>query len=302
MATVLIDTKTFKITLGIVEDFINFDFLNFLKKGYDPESEKIITWEMLIYCKVLDDKNKSYVNYYLFQLKKVIEETLNENLYLQGDKYEEQIENFYVKTHTTNKYSIQCYFIAPEVQICKNPALIKIYFYCNETNSFYFSGMYVKNEILKQYKDLKDISYISQLKNLFVLIISTIEENTEYFANFCGGENLYEIIMSSKYHKFGISELSVYGIIHSILIDHYTKTLETLYDTAYKEITKTTREAPLIRGDIKMITQKYSAIKDFQEIHINKICKVDVIKQIKKIIKTKFKDTKDLSDLTYTIL
>ena len=282
MASVLIDTETYKITLGIVEDFINFDFLNFLKKGYDPKSEKIITWEMLIYCKALDDKNKSYVNYYLLQLKKLIEDTLNENLYLNVDDFGE-------------------YYITPEVQICKNPALIKIYFYCNETKCSSSISMFNENEILKQCGDSIEITYISQLKNLFVLIINNIDYS-EYFGHFRGSGVglLYRIVIYSNYHKFDFNELSIYGIIHSILIDHYTKTLETLYDIAYKEITKTTREGPLYLREIEIITQKYSAIKDFKEIHINKICKVDVIKQIKKIIKTKFKDTKDLSKLTYS--
>lgn len=300
MASVLFDTETYKITLGIVEDFINFDFLNFLKKGYDPESDKIITWEMLIYCKVLDDKNKSYVNYYLLQLKKIIEDTINENLYLSVDEYEKQKENFYIKTHTTNEYRSGFYFITPEVQICKNPALIKIYFYCDENNSIPGFHRFIKNEILNQYIDLVEITYISQLKNLFVLIIDNIQDS-EYYRRFDNSGNMSlidKIVISLKYHKFGFSELSVYGIIHSILINHYSKTLETLYDIAHKEITKT--EGPVTRGEIKMITQKYSAIKDFQKIHINKICKVDVIKQIKKIIKTKFKDTKDLSELTYS--
>lgn len=40
MASVLIDTETYKITLRIVEDFINSDFENFLKNGYDSKSKK----------------------------------------------------------------------------------------------------------------------------------------------------------------------------------------------------------------------------------------------------------------------
>ena len=92
MASVLIDTESYKITLRIVEDFINSDFENFLKNGYDSKSKKIITWEMLIYCKMLNGKSKEYVNYHLMQLKKLIEEKLNENLYLHIDK--EQKENY----------------------------------------------------------------------------------------------------------------------------------------------------------------------------------------------------------------
>ena len=205
MASVLIDTETYKITLRIVEDFINSDFENFLKNGYDSKSKKIITWEMLIYCKMLDNKIIGYTNYYLFQLKKLIKERLNENLYLEVDERELQIENFYIKTHTTNKYKYKCdsefYFITPEVQICKNPALIKISFYCYETKYLPVPSMFIKNEILKQYGDLRKISYISQLKNLFVLIINNIDDSEYVHFRGCGIDLIDRIIKYSKYHK-----------------------------------------------------------------------------------------------------
>ena len=65
MASVLVDTNTYKITLRIINNFMGLtdrDFLNFLKKGYDPESEKLITWEMSIFFKMLYNENIQYVN------------------------------------------------------------------------------------------------------------------------------------------------------------------------------------------------------------------------------------------------
>lgn len=144
MASVLIDTETYKITLRIIEDFINSDFENFLKNGYDSKSKKIITWEMLIYCKMLDNKNIGYTNYYLLQLKKLIKERLNENLYLHI--YKEQKEDFYINTYSDNKKHGH-FFITPKVLICENPALIQIYFYCDESKPFQFLECFLKVHI-----------------------------------------------------------------------------------------------------------------------------------------------------------
>lgn len=283
MASVLIDTDTYKITLRIIEDFINSDFENFLKNGYDSKSKKIITWEMLIYCKMLDNKNIGYTNYYLLQLKKLIKERLNENLYLHI--YKEQKEDFYINTYSDNKKHGH-FFITPKVLICENPALIQVYFYCDETKTISIPGMFFKSAYLKYFEDLRKITYVSQLQNLISLVFSTIEKS-EYFIKIakCKYPVLNEIIKSSVFNKIGNRKLSVFGIIHLILANHYMKILDNLNNIAIKEISdEVIKQVLNCQIDIKKLTQKYNTVKDFREIHINKFYKVNVIKQINKYL------------------
>ena len=56
MAFLLVNTEAFKIILEIVEDFINFDFPGFLEKDFDETKPRIITWEMNIFLKLLNDQ------------------------------------------------------------------------------------------------------------------------------------------------------------------------------------------------------------------------------------------------------
>ena len=73
MATVLVDNEAFKITLQIVEDFINDDYDAFIENG-PTDDIKLITWEMEIYFKKLEDKKKSIVEYYMIPIYKLIKQ------------------------------------------------------------------------------------------------------------------------------------------------------------------------------------------------------------------------------------
>lgn len=283
MASVLIDTKTYKITIEIVKDFINYDFLNFLKKGYDPKSEKIITWEMLIYCKMLNGKSKEYINYHLVQLKKLIEEKLNENLYLHIDK--EQKENFYIKTYSDNKKDGH-YFITPEVRICENPALIKISFYCDESKIIEIPEYLVESEILKHFEDLRKITYFSQLQKLFSLVLFTIEKS-DYFIKIvkCKSLVLCEIIKYSKCPDNGNYKLSIFGLLYLIISKYYSKIRKSLTEVTGKELVdEAIKQVTTNQINREKLLQIYNTREDFIDIHINKFYKLDVIRQINKLI------------------
>ena len=71
MATVLVDNEAFKITLQIVEDFINDDYDAFIENG-PTDDIKLITWKMEIYFKKLEGKKKSIVEYYMLSIYKLI--------------------------------------------------------------------------------------------------------------------------------------------------------------------------------------------------------------------------------------
>ena len=283
MASVLIDTKTYKITIEIVKDFINYDFLNFLKNGYDSKSKKIITWEMLIYCKTLDNKNISYTNYYLLQLKKLIKERLNENLYLHI--YKEQKEDFYINTYSDNKKHGH-FFITPKVLICENPALIQIYFYCDETKTISIPGIFFKSAYLKYFEDLRKITYISQLQNLISLVFSTIEKS-DYFIKIvkCKSLVLCEIIKYSKCPDNGNYKLSIFGLLYLIISKYYSKIRKSLTEVTGKELVdEAIKQVTTNQINREKLLQIYNTREDFIDIHINKFYKLDVIRQINKLI------------------
>ena len=123
---------------------------------------------MLIYCKMLDNKNIGYTNYYLLQLKKLIKERLNENLYLHI--YKEQKEDFYINTYSDNKKHGH-FFITPSVSVI---------FYCNENkiassdngqfNNYIFRLTY---NILAICHVLSNIDYYEKDKSNSSIIINT---------------------------------------------------------------------------------------------------------------------------------
>ena len=125
------------------------------------------------------------------------------------------------------------------------------------------------------------------MQNLISLVFSTIEKS-EYFIKIvkCKYPVLNEIIKSSVFNKIGNRKLSVFGIIHLILANHYMKVLDNLSDIIAKEMSdEVIKQVLTCQIDIKKLTQKYNTVKDFREIHINKFYKVNVIKQINKYVK-----------------
>ena len=78
MAFVLVDSEAYKISLEIVEDFINFKYDDFIQQ--EPTEEvKIIKWELLIKFKLLENKNDSTIKYYINFFKSLFEPLLKYN-------------------------------------------------------------------------------------------------------------------------------------------------------------------------------------------------------------------------------
>ena len=279
MASVLIDNKFYKITLGVVKDFISNDYLNFIRKGYDSISEKVINWEMLIYCKILDGKDKGYINHCLTQLKKLIDEKLYTNLFLQF--YTEQKEELYIKTFTYNEKDGIC-LITPEVRICENPALIKITFYCNESKFINIPETMVESELLKRCDDLRKVTYLSQLHSFISLILIAIEKS-DYFINFVKSEIplMFEIIKSSEFCHNENNVIAFYNILYLIVIKHYKKIKQTLNDIAARELVdEAFEQVKTNRINKEKLSQMYKNWGDFQRIHMGIFYKVNIIKQI----------------------
>lgn len=289
MASVLVDTNTYKITLRIINNFMGLtdrDFLNFLKKGYDPESEKLITWEMSIFFKMLYNENIQYVNRCLQEIKKSLEENLNKNLYLHIDK--EQKEDLYIKTYSNNENN-GYFFITPEVRICENPASIKIYFYCEESLIIENSAEIVESEILKHYEDLRKVTYLSQLHNLISIVFYTME-GSDYFLFQVKFENpkasiIQEIIKSSKFNNHENYILSLFGSLFLIVVDYYKKIMDDLTEVTGKELVEEAFSQVINkRQDKGKLLRIFNTREDFRKIHMNKYYKLETVKQILKIV------------------
>lgn len=124
MATVLIDSDIYKITLQIVEDFISEDYDTFIANG-PTDDIKLIKWELVIYFKKLEDKKKSIVEYYIIPIYKHIKE----DLYRMYD-------GRYMYIGQYGSYDSKKYYNALTIDFEKNISnkTITIKFICDETS------------------------------------------------------------------------------------------------------------------------------------------------------------------------
>ena len=238
MAFVLVDIEAFKITLEIVEDFINFDFQGFLEKDFDDTKPRIITWEMNIFLKLLNDQNKGFVNYYLLQIKKELEDTFDIREFIHTEPSEKQTEN-HIKTFSDSTKINGEHFITPEIQVCKNPALIKIIFYCKESTIFTYSENFVQNEYLKKHEELRKITYLNQMKELIFCILSDLQssEYSQNLTNIKRNELFYYAILNSSFNNLKGSEdfdLIVIMRLHYIALIHYNDVIANLTKIFHK--------------------------------------------------------------------
>lgn len=73
MAYCYLDDDYYKITLEIVEDFINLDYIKFINNGYSEKYPKILKMEIVLHLKKLDDIVDIKVRkYFLLNVKRKI--------------------------------------------------------------------------------------------------------------------------------------------------------------------------------------------------------------------------------------
>lgn len=154
MAIVLIDNEAFKVTLQIVEDFINDDYDAFIENG-PTDDIKLITWKMEIYFKKLEGKKKSIVEYYMLSIYKLIK------VYL----YQKNSNGHISYLGNYSGY----YYNALTLDFEKNiPAkTITIKFICNETyknsnTGYNLTYLYQIQCVLNTIKSMKDQQYIRE--------------------------------------------------------------------------------------------------------------------------------------------
>ena len=209
MAFVLVDNGAFKITLQIVEDFINDDYDAFIENG-PTDDIKLITWEMEIYFKKLEGKKKSIVEYYMNPIYKYIEAKL---YYLNGDRfsYTEQYggnetyrdfnalsidleKNFLNKTITLKficdekRKNNHCTYLIQIRGVLH--LLMSIYKFYNNTNThkyYEFSGSIVTN---KSFSLDNDDSKVLWLKDIVKTHYQEILKNIEAYILYCKTEKI----------------------------------------------------------------------------------------------------------------
>lgn len=269
MASVLIDTETFKITLEIVEDFINFDFPGFLEKEVDETKPRIITWEMNIFLKLLNDQSKGIVNYYLLQIKEEIEENLKISKYIHIVSSKKQTESCFIKTRSDNIKYKGDHLITSEVQICKNPAMIKIIFYCNEMVKYTISKNSVQDRKLKELDEMRKVTYFDQMKNLILTTFNILGKSkySNYFVFDIDNEKISKFLLIPEtffsnhlfFNLYDLEnvELSIILILHWIVLDHSFEVFNILCKT-FNEITSKDEFREKL---IKSFTSKQKALE-----------------------------------------
>ena len=226
----MIDNEYYKITLEIVEDFIKFDFLGFLLNGFDLKPQKI-TWEMTIFFKLLNNQHPKIANYYLTDFKNTIEEKINKYKYF--GPIDNQTTKFCIQCTMAENKSFTAYnnndYIKYEFQICKNPAFLKIKFFCFEFKHVFIQKNDVLNDYLNNHDSMRKINYISLL---FLLINNILSE----FNNFNYKKNL-NIPGEINYNNPYSYEIDNYSLIvrklNSMAIVHWeenNKIFDSLVD------------------------------------------------------------------------
>ena len=269
MASEFVDTEAFKITLEVVEDFINFDFPGFLEKHCAETKPRIITWEMNIFLKLLNDQSKGIVNYYLLQIKEEIEENLKINKYIHIVSSKKQTEYCFIKTRSDNIKYKGYHFITSEVQICKNPAMIKIIFYCDEMVKYTIPKKSVQNEKLKNLDEMRKVTYLDQMKNLILTTFNILEKSkySKYFAIVINNKTISNFLLIPEtffsnglffnFYDLENVELSIILILHWIALDHSFEVFNILCKT-FNEITSKDEFREKL---IKSFTSKQKALE-----------------------------------------
>ena len=145
MASVLEDSDDCKITLEIVEDFINNDYDSFIQN--EPvEDIRIIKWELMIKYKSLENKDENTKAFQMLKHKKSYKENLK-----SGGRYDYALRERNIDNIIIN---IQC-----NIKEC----FIKFIFYCDELTIHKISE---KTDYNNEYKEIC-YNYLNQMQYIF---------------------------------------------------------------------------------------------------------------------------------------
>ena len=233
MAIVLIDNEAFKVTLQIVEDFINDDYDAFIENG-PIDDIKLITWKMEIYFKKLEGKKKSIVEYYMLSIYKLIK------VYLYQKNSNGHIPYL-------GNYSGSYQYNALTLDFEKNiPAkTITIKFICNET--------------YKESKTGYKLTYLYQIQ----CILNTIKsmEGQQYIHECTHSYYKHdEIEFTNKSINLGDQNVT---LLKNIIKTHYQEILKNI--EAYILYCKTEK----IDIDFKKIVDRITFIKEYVRENYN---------------------------------
>ena len=224
MAFVLVDSEAYKISLEIVEDFINLKYDDFIQK--EPTEEvKIIKWELLIKFKLLENKNDSTIKYYINFFKSLFEPLLKYNSYYYTNAKVDCIPLSTIDKRSDNNYYDRYYrysnnhYLIIDIQTCYNPQFVKFIFYCNEKSN-------IKENIIKdkRHKQIKKqiilYNYIDNLKFCILKIYSILN-----------AEGVYSLLSNRDILKFTLPDQEIIKSeqwIYSIVENHYKEVINNL--------------------------------------------------------------------------
>lgn len=224
MVFVLVDSDAYKITLEIVEDFINLNYDKFIQEE-PTEDIKIIRWELLIKFKLLENKSDSTIKYYLNSFKSLFEPLLKYNSYYYANKKVDYIPSFHINKRSDLDYYHENYshltnhYLTFDFQICNNLPLIKFNFYCNERLNIleerpegFFTNQTKKRMIT--------YNYINNLKFCILKIYSILNS-----------EGVYCFLSKKDTLKFTLPDEEIIKSeqwIYSIIENHYKEVINNL--------------------------------------------------------------------------
>ena len=225
MAFVLVDSEAYKISLEIVEDFINLKYDDFIQK--EPTEEvKIIKWELLIKFKLLENKNDSTIKYYINFFKSLFEPLLKYNSYYYTNKKVSDVPISTINKRSDSGYYDRNYrysfnhYLTFDFQTCNNPQFVKFIFYCNEKSNIFEKEQGEISDPDKRKKFIVKYNYIDNLKFCILKIYSILN-----------AEGVYSLLSSRDILKFTLPDQEIIKSeqwIYSIVENHYKEVINNL--------------------------------------------------------------------------
>ena len=249
MTTVLVDNEAFKITLQIVEDFINDDYDAFIENG-PTDDIKLITWKMEIYFKKLEGKKNSIVEYYMTPIYKLLKQSFYGHK--MNDHTNQLMRNFDFSLTISDKEGYPHIINALTLDFKKNilAKTITINIICDETYNFNC----IKYGSSSTETQTKKYNYLNQLQSVIIGRIigccNSISNNEKIIHKYYESR---ESMITDK--RINLNDDNVIWL-KNIVKDHYSEILKNI--EAYILYCKTEK----IDIDFKKIVDRITFIKE----------------------------------------
>ena len=247
MGYVFIDNDIYKVSLEIVEDFINNDYDSFIQN--EPvEDIRIIKWVLKIQFKLLENKNESVKIFYMLDFK-------NRLKYIIKNYISLHVSEYYYKYRWNNDDKRNIWINNININIHSNikECFIDLILFCDELN---IKKTYEQEREQADYKTLQ-YNYLNQMHYIFKLQFKNIFSKTSTKYSNLSKLADTSIFVDPKIINTDDRQYLKTDYLKSIVKNHYNDILINF--DSYILYCKTEK----INIDFKKISERMRYIKDY---------------------------------------